>query len=70
MVYFLKGLVAISALNTLATLARAFSFAAAGMAAARAVHRRLLAAVLAAPLASFDTQPAGRLLNRWAQSIM
>jgi len=65
MVRFLKGLGIISGLNTLATLARAFTFAAAGMAAARSVHRRLLAAVLAAPLAAFDTQPAGRLLNRW-----
>jgi ATP-binding cassette subfamily C (CFTR/MRP) protein 10 len=64
MITFLKGLAIISALNTLATLARAFSFAAAGMAAAKTVHRRLLGAVLDAPLAAFDNQPAGRLLNR------
>jgi hypothetical protein len=64
MVLFLKGLAVISGVNTLATLARAFTFAAAGMAAARVVHERLLAAVLDAPLAVFDRQPAGRLLNR------
>jgi hypothetical protein len=64
MVLFLKGLAVISGVNTLATLARAFTFAAAGMAAARVVHERLLAAVLDAPLAAFDRQPAGRLLNR------
>lgn len=64
MTRFLKGLAIIAGLNTLATLARAFTFAAAGMAAAKAMHRRLLAAVLNAPLSAFDTQPAGRLLNR------
>jgi ATP-binding cassette subfamily C (CFTR/MRP) protein 10 len=52
-------------LNTLATLARAFSFAAAGMSAARSMHQRLLAAVLAAPMAFFDANPAGRILNRY-----
>jgi ATP-binding cassette subfamily C (CFTR/MRP) protein 10 len=57
-------------LNTLATLARAFSFAAAGMAAARSMHQRLLAAVLAAPMAFFDANPAGRILNRWVGGQM
>jgi ATP-binding cassette subfamily C (CFTR/MRP) protein 10 len=64
MIRFLKGLAIISGINTLATLARAFTFAAAGMAAARGVHMRLLAAVLGAPLSAFDSTPAGRLLNR------
>jgi ATP-binding cassette subfamily C (CFTR/MRP) protein 10 len=56
-------------LNTLATLARAFSFAAAGMSAARSMHQRQLAAVLAAPMAFFDANPAGRILNRCGWSI-
>eukprot|EP00775_Hariotina_reticulata_P003522 gene3522-3792_t len=66
MVYFLKGLCIIAALNTLATLARAFTFAAAGMAAARKMHKRLLAAVLTAPLSFFDANPAGQILNRFS----
>jgi ATP-binding cassette subfamily C (CFTR/MRP) protein 10 len=61
---FLKGLGLIAAANTVFTLARAFSFAAAGMAAARTIHQQLLGAVLAAPMAWFDTHPAGRVLNR------
>lgn len=48
------------------TLARAFSFAAGGMAAARHLHDRLLAAVLAAPQRFFDATPAGRILNRFS----
>ncbi|KAF8063051.1 ABCC13 [Scenedesmus sp. PABB004] len=64
---FLRGLAVIAGLNTAATLARAFSFAAAGMAAARRTHAALLAAVLGAPLAFFDaTGGVGRVLNRFS----
>lgn len=67
---FLKGLSILTLVNTLATMARAFSFAAAGMAAARSMHEQLLGSVLAAPLAFFDTQPGGRVLNRCVDSLL
>ncbi len=63
---FLLGLAILTLLNTAFTLARAFSFAFAGMAAARSLHEQLLAAVLAAPVAFFDAQPLGRVLNRFS----
>ena len=63
---FLAGLLLIASLNGLFTLGRAFSFAHAGLRAARNTHRLLLAAVLGAPMSFFDTVPAGRILNRYA----
>lgn len=45
---------------------RAFSFAKGGLVAARQMHTRLLAAVLAAPAAFFDATPPGRVLNRFS----
>jgi ATP-binding cassette subfamily C (CFTR/MRP) protein 10 len=64
MTFFLKGLGVIAAANTLFTLVRAFSFAAAGMSAAARLHQQLLGVVLAAPVTWFDVHPPGRVLNR------
>ena len=61
---FLIIYASIAIANFFLTLVRAGSFAAAGLRAARVVHTRLLAAVVAAPLSFFDATPAGRLMNR------
>lgn len=58
------GLVA--AVNVLATVARSWSFAAAGIKAAINVHEALLSAVAFAPMAFHDVTPPGRLLNRFS----
>ncbi len=67
-VNFLHGLAAFSAANTLFTLARAFTFAVAGMAAARRTHDALLRAVMLAPVSFFDRHAVGRILNRWVSA--
>lgn len=54
----------IAALNTVATIVRSASFAAAGIAACRVVHDRLLSALVYAPLSFHDALPVGRLINR------
>jgi ATP-binding cassette subfamily C (CFTR/MRP) protein 10 len=45
---------------------RAFSFASGGLVAAQRLHKRLLAAVAAAPTAFSGATPAGRILNRFS----
>jgi ABC-type multidrug transport system fused ATPase/permease subunit len=66
---FLRGLLLVTALNAVFTLARALSFARAGLSAARAAHDRLLSSVLAAPAAFFDHHPTGRLVNRFGSDV-
>lgn len=61
---FLNILLLLSALNTLFTLGRAFSFAFAGLKAAERTHDRLLDAVLHATMAFFNSVPTGRTINR------
>ena len=61
---FLAAFGAIAGLNFAFTALRAWGFAAAGLRAARSVHTRLVAAVVAAPQAFHDANPAGRLINR------
>ncbi len=60
---------AIGAANSAFSLARAFLFAYGGIRAARSVHRRLLAAVLRAKQAFFDSTPEGRVLNRFSSDV-
>ena len=67
--YYVTGLVTIAALNSVAALARAFTFAAAGLRAARSLHDRSLAAILAAPPAWFGAHAAGRVLNRFGADV-
>ncbi|CAI5495595.1 unnamed protein product, partial [Closterium sp. Naga37s-1] len=67
--FYLRLFTFIALLNSLLTLLRAFSFARAGMTAAHRVHRELLAAVVRAPLAFFDTNPSGRILNRFSSDL-
>ncbi|GBF90620.1 hypothetical protein Rsub_03192 [Raphidocelis subcapitata] len=66
---FLFGLLVFAGANTLFTLARAFTFAVAGMAAARRTHDGLLRAVLLAPVAFFDRHAVGRILNRFSSDV-
>nr|ARO50105.1 multidrug resistance-associated protein [Yamagishiella unicocca] len=66
---FLLGVLVIASANSVFTLARAFSFALAGMRAAAILHEQLLTAVLAAPMTFFDTVPHGRILNRFSSDV-
>ncbi|CAI7793458.1 unnamed protein product [Closterium sp. NIES-53] len=67
--FYLRLFTFIALLNSLLTLLRAFSFARAGMTAAHRVHHELLAAVVRTPLAFFDTNPSGRILNRFSSDL-
>lgn len=62
--HFLAVYAAIAAANSAFTLLRAFSFAYGGLHAARAVHVSLLKVVSSAPMAFFDANPIGQILNR------
>ncbi|RUS92073.1 hypothetical protein EGW08_000097 [Elysia chlorotica] len=55
--------------NALFTLIRAFLFAYGGICAATVVHKRLLSAVLKAPISFFDSTPIGRILNRFSSDL-
>lgn len=67
---FLHVLAAIAAANGVFTLVRAFSFAKAGLSAARDMHSKLLTSVLYAPQAFLDCTPLGRLLNRFSSDTV
>eukprot|EP00798_Chlamydomonas_sp_ICE-L_P015550 gene15550-21643_t len=47
----------------------AFSFASAGLHAARSTHSKLLTSVLGSPMRFFDITPAGRVLNRSSSDV-
>ncbi|URE01087.1 ABC transporter transmembrane region [Musa troglodytarum] len=51
-------------MNSLFTLARAFSFSYGGLCAAVQVHAELLSKLVNAPVYFFDQNPSGRILNR------
>ncbi|GFN76447.1 multidrug resistance-associated protein 7-like [Plakobranchus ocellatus] len=55
--------------NSLFTLIRAFLFAYGGICAATVVHKRLLSAVIKAPISFFDSTPIGRILNRFSSDL-
>ncbi|GJP49406.1 hypothetical protein CLOM_g8620 [Closterium sp. NIES-68] len=67
--FYLRLFALIALLNSLFTLLRAFSFALAGMTAAHRVHHALLAAVVRAPMAFFDVNPSGRIINRFSSDL-
>ncbi|XP_073010335.1 ABC transporter C family member 13 isoform X3 [Typha latifolia] len=56
-------------INSLFTLARAFSFANGGLRAAIRVHAELLNKLLNAPVYFFDQNPSGRVLNRLSSDL-
>ncbi|GFR60827.1 multidrug resistance-associated protein 7-like [Elysia marginata] len=55
--------------NAVFTLIRAFLFAYGGICAATVIHKRLLSAVLKAPISFFDSTPIGRILNRFSSDL-
>lgn len=61
---FLYGLLLLTGVNGVCTLVRAFSFAFAGMSAARKLHSALLKAVMGAPMSFLGSEPVGRMINR------
>eukprot|EP00899_Mesostigma_viride_P024049 jgi/Mesvir1/4829/Mv11115-RA.2 len=66
---FLLIFIALGALNSVATLVRAFLFAYGGLRACSRLHARLLSSVMAAPLSFFERNPLGRILNRFSSDI-
>ncbi|XP_057315929.1 ATP-binding cassette sub-family C member 10-like isoform X2 [Hydractinia symbiolongicarpus] len=56
----------IGAANSVFTFLRAFFFAYGGIQAARHLHKKLLHAILHAPIFFFDVTPIGRILNRFS----
>ena len=67
--FYVAGLLVIAAANSVFALVRAFSFAFAGLRAAKALHDRALTALLASPPAFFAATPAGRVLNRFGADV-
>jgi ATP-binding cassette subfamily C (CFTR/MRP) protein 10 len=67
--YYLRIYAYLAGANSLAALFRSFIFAYGGLVAAEALFRRLLRRVLAAPVSFFDSQPQGRLTNRFSSDI-
>lgn len=50
-------------------LSQALAWAAGGVNAGRALHSRMLRRVMRAPMAFFDTTPAGRVINRFSSDV-
>lgn len=63
---FLRGLLAFAAANVSCAMVRAFSFAYAGLTAAKQLHVQLLTAVIYRPCTFFEQTPSGRILNRFS----
>ncbi|CAG9799085.1 unnamed protein product [Chironomus riparius] len=55
--------------NSILTLIRSFLFAYAGIKAAKIIHDKLLKNVFYTTIQFFDTQPLGRILNRFSSDI-
>ncbi|KAK9791817.1 hypothetical protein WJX73_008914 [Symbiochloris irregularis] len=68
--FYFTVLLLLAAANCLFTLVRAFSFAAGGLAAAGRLHQGLLEAVSQAPISFFDSNPTGRILNRFSSDVV
>jgi len=66
---FLVVYTCVVSLNFVCTAIRSWGFASAGLRAARSMHDRLLAAVVAAPQKFHDATPAGRLQNRLSGDV-
>jgi ATP-binding cassette subfamily C (CFTR/MRP) protein 10 len=66
---FLVVYACVVSINFFCSAIRSWGFAAAGLRAARSMHDRLLAAVVAAPQRFHDATPAGRLQNRLSGDV-
>lgn len=60
---------AITMVSALVLSLRALCLTLGCLAAARTLHSRLLSRVLRLPLSFFDSQPSGRLLNRFTRDV-
>jgi ABC-type multidrug transport system fused ATPase/permease subunit len=67
--YYLSIYAALTCATALVTLLNTIVFALGGINAAAALHRRMLARVLRAPISFFDTTPLGRVLNRFSTDV-
>ena len=67
--YYLSIYAALTCATALVTLLNTIVFALGGINAAAALHRRMLARVLRAPVSFFDTTPLGRVLNRFSTDV-
>ncbi|WOK92133.1 hypothetical protein Cni_G00824 [Canna indica] len=67
--FYLLILSAFGVVNSLFTLARAFSFSYGGLRAAVQVHTELLSKLVNAPVYFFDQNPSGRILNRLSSDL-
>ena len=61
--------VAIAALNSIFTLARAFLFAFGCILAAQRLHERILARIMGASISWWDRTPCGRVTNRLSSDV-
>lgn len=66
---FLVGFAGFAIMNGLLTVIKGLTYAHGSSAAASGLHRKLITAVLNAPVAWFDTTPTGRILNRLGREI-
>ncbi|XP_076226546.1 ATP-binding cassette sub-family C member 10 isoform X2 [Nomia melanderi] len=64
--YYLTVYAILAVINSLFTLMRAFMFAYGGIQAAITIHKQLLKIVVRAKAVFFDTQPLGRIINRFS----
>ncbi|XP_018013126.1 ATP-binding cassette sub-family C member 10 [Hyalella azteca] len=67
--YFLTVYCCIAAGHSIFTIIRAFGFAYCGLKAARNLHRKLLTSVLQNPMAFFESNPLGRIINRFSSDL-
>ncbi|XP_061173578.1 ATP-binding cassette sub-family C member 10-like [Saccostrea echinata] len=67
--FYLTVYGALAGANSLFTLLRAFLFAYGGICAAQFLHKRLLSVMLKAPVSFFDTNPIGRIINRFSSDL-
>ncbi|XP_066936141.1 ATP-binding cassette sub-family C member 10-like isoform X2 [Clytia hemisphaerica] len=64
--YYLSVYATIAGTNSVLALIRAFLFAYGGVKAAKYFHTHLLDTILKAPVIFFDTNPIGRIINRFS----
>ncbi|XP_031634883.1 multidrug resistance-associated protein 7 [Contarinia nasturtii] len=67
--YYLAIYIGIAVFNSIIALIRAFTFAYAGIKAAKFIHNRLLNSVIFTEFSFFDITPVGRILNRFSSDI-
>ncbi|EZA61102.1 hypothetical protein DMN91_004524 [Ooceraea biroi] len=67
--YYLTIYSLLAVLNSVFTLIRAFIFAYGGVQAAIMMHKQLLRIIMRAKTIFFDTQPLGRIINRFSSDV-